>query len=373
MEFKKVKARVRRGSALSLLAFCLPVAIILAAFCINFAYMELTRTELYIAADAAARAANREQAMTGSRATALAAAKNAARRNLVAGAPHRLNDSDVVFGVGTRPSLATRYTFTPTTGRANAVEVYAHRDAAAIDGRVNMLMPSMLTTKKFSASQTSRATQVEVDIAIVLDRSGSMAYSATEPAVYPPLPAAAPPGWTFGMPVPPKSRWLDAVAALNVFMTEMQASPGSEMVSLSTYNDSALTDIECTSDYSLFAPAMAVYTNKFDSGKTNIGGGIRAGIDSFTHGFDRPWASKVILLMTDGIHNTGEDPISAAQDAANQKIMIFTVTFALEADQDAMQQVAQIGMGKHYHATNGSQLQAVFRDIAKMIPTLITK
>jgi Ca-activated chloride channel homolog len=330
------KRGIRKGSALTLLAFCLPVAIILAAFCINFAYMELTRTELYVAADAAARAANREQAMTGNRAVALATAKN-------------------------------------TAGRANAVEVLAQRNASAIDGRVNMLLPNILTTKRFSASQTSRATQVEVDIAVVLDRSGSMAYSANEPAVYPPLPAAAPLGWAFGKPVPPKSRWLDAVSALDVFMTEMQASPGSELISLSTYSDLPLTNVEFTSNYSLFAPAMAAYTNKFDAGKTNIGGGIRAGINSFTRGFDRPWAAKVILVMTDGIHNTGENPISAARDAAAQKIMIFTVTFALEADQAAMKKVAQIGLGKHYHATNGNQLQSVFRDIARMIPTLITK
>jgi hypothetical protein len=87
----------------------------------------------------------------------------------------------------------------------------------------------------------------------------------------------------------------------------------------------------------------------------------------------RPWANKVIVVLTDGIHNTGTDPIYAANEASNEKILIFTITFALEADQALMSQVASIGMGKHYHATSGVALNEVFRDIARTLPILITR
>ena len=42
-----------------LIAIMLPVLIVLAAFVINLAQLELNRTEMYIAADAAARAGGR--------------------------------------------------------------------------------------------------------------------------------------------------------------------------------------------------------------------------------------------------------------------------------------------------------------------------
>jgi Ca-activated chloride channel family protein len=53
--------------------------------------------------------------------------------------------------------------------------------------------------------------------------------------------------------------------------------------------------------------------------------------------------------------------------------MIFTVTFSDEANQAAMQQVASIGLGKHFHAPNAASLIAVFGEIAKFLPTLITE
>ncbi len=77
--------------------------------------------------------------------------------------------------------------------------------------------------------------------------------------------------------------------------------------------------------------------------------------------------------MTDGIHNTGSDPIAAATAAAASGIMIFTVTFSDEADIARMQQVALIGNGKHYHATSAAQLSTVFAEIAASLPTLLTK
>jgi Ca-activated chloride channel homolog len=77
--------------------------------------------------------------------------------------------------------------------------------------------------------------------------------------------------------------------------------------------------------------------------------------------------------MTDGIHNTGTHPIDAAYYAASQGITIFTVTFANEADVWLMQQVAQVAGGKHYHANSPSDLVTAFREIAKGLPTVLTK
>ncbi len=369
----KKRSLPRQGATLVLVAIMLPVVLLLAAFAINLAYMELNRTEMYVAADSAARAGGRQFTLTGDINQAKVASRAAAARNHVGGRVLQFSDSDFVFGESSRNSLDQRYNFNSGGAHPNALQLTGRRTTGSADGAQPMLLPGVLGRSTFEPFRTSRSTQLEVDIALVLDRSGSMAYAATEPARYPPVPAAAPPGWFFCDPAPPQSRWLDAVNAVSVFLNEISQTPGSELVSLTTYSSSASIDRTLTSDYGSIQQGMDAYTQNFCSGLTNIGDGINQGRNTFTFGNARPYAAKVIIVMTDGLHNTGQSPISAAQSAVDQGIMIFTVTFALEADQASMQQVAQIGLGRHYHATNGVALAGIFQDIARQIPVLLTQ
>jgi hypothetical protein len=57
--------RPRRGAIVPLVCLLLPVLIVLAAFSINFAHMELVRTQAQVAADASVRAAGRTFTLTG--------------------------------------------------------------------------------------------------------------------------------------------------------------------------------------------------------------------------------------------------------------------------------------------------------------------
>jgi hypothetical protein len=362
----------RRGSVLTLLAICLPVAIVLAAFAMNLSYMELARTELYNTADAAARAANRDYVLSNDITVGLATGKAVALQNVVGGIPHKLKDSDFVFGSGTRTALNQRYGFTLGGLLPNAVQVTAQRKAGSTDGPMSLLLPNLLGISSFQPAQMSQATRTEVDIAVVLDRSGSMVYADTETANAMVLPAAAPPGWNWGQPCPPKARWLDAVAALDIFITELNLSPGTELCSLSTYSSASTLEFNFSSNYSDLDASMATYTNAFPGGTTAIGDGLIQGINTFASGTNRPWASKVILLMTDGIQNTGTDPMAAAQLAADSKIMIFAVSFSAEADQALMDAVATKALGKHFHANTGADLKLVFQTIARNLPTLLT-
>ncbi len=54
--------------------------------------------------------------------------------------------------------------------------------------------------------------------------------------------------------------------------------------------------------------------------------------------------------MSDGIHNTGIEPLSAAQIAADQHITIYTISFSSEADEAVMSKIANTCRGLHYHA-----------------------
>src|SRR3954462_14226999 len=88
----------RRGAMLVLIALCLPVCLIIAAFAINVAWMQLVRTELRTSTDAAARAGAKQLSLSQSTGVALAQAKDLAKRNPVAGQPLLLANSDVEFG-----------------------------------------------------------------------------------------------------------------------------------------------------------------------------------------------------------------------------------------------------------------------------------
>jgi hypothetical protein len=255
----------------------------------------------------------------------------------------------------------------------NAVQVTAARTNKSAGGPIRLLFPNTLGTSTFQPTETAISTQSEVDIALVMDRSGSMAYASNEITDTSHPPAAAPKNWSFCDPAPPKSRWLDAVDATDVFLKELNKSPGIEQLCLATYSTTAQVEQGLSTNYTLVTNSMNGYTTKFCGGSTNIGGGIDQGRIALLGAGSRAWASKVIVVMTDGIHNTGTDPLQAAQRAADANIQVFAVTFSMEADQARMQQVATIGRGKHYHAANGNDLKQVFRDIADALPTMLTQ
>lgn len=359
---------------LVLMAILLPVALILAAFAINVAYSELCRTELYTATDAATRAAQRTLTNTRNIGAARAQGRVVGLQNQVAGKNFHVRNSEFTFGTSSRASLSSRYVFTPSGGtNVNAVQINGSRMVGSHGGAIDLLAPMLLTTRTVQTQEIVQSTQVDVDICLVVDRSGSMAYAANESADGFNPPAAAPYGWNFCDSAPPQSRWLDLINGVNVFLNEIQSSPRQELISLATYSDGAVVDRQLTSTYTNIQSSLNGYTTTFCGGRTNIGGGIDAGVTTFASGLERPWAAKVLVVMTDGNHNIGTDPISAATNAAAQNISIFTITFAQEADQALMQQVATIGKGKHYHATTGNELQVAFQEIARNLPIVLTR
>jgi Flp pilus assembly protein TadG len=365
----RFRTATRRGAVIVLMVLLLPVALLMSAIAINLTYIELTRTEMIIATDAATRAGGRDLITTDDMKKSRKRAKQLAALNSVAGDVLVLSDSDIEFGSSIRQS-GGRYDFTLNTKNPNALRVAAHRDGANKDGPISLLMPSILGTSSISTTQEAISTQMEVDLGLVLDRSGSMAYAANEVNNLLPIPAKAPSGWNWGDLAPTGSRWLDLVAAVNVFTSELTSSPGAELLSLSSYSDTAITNLSLTSDYASVISAMNLVT----LGYTNIGGGIAEGSAALLSSpARRSGAARVLVVLTDGIHNTGLDPLVAAQAAADAGIMIFAVTFSDEAEQTRMQQVAAIGNGRHYHAATADQLKTVFRDIAASLPTLLTK
>ncbi|MDX1927182.1 MAG: VWA domain-containing protein [Pirellulaceae bacterium] len=364
---KRENRKRREGATLVLLCLLLPVVLGIAAYSINVVYMELARTELQITTDVATRAAGRTLAVTGSQQQAILAAERLMQANPFANQTMSLNGSDIVFGISTRQAANQRYNFVSGTN-PNAVHIKANGKV-----KVPMLFPTMGVPIEFRPIKTAICTQTELDVALVIDRSGSMAYGVNEVASHLQPPAAAPPGWSFGQPVPPMSRWQDAVASVDSFLQLLTKSSLNEHVSLSTYSSDFRTEVPLTSNFMNIGIALANNSARFYGGATNVGDGILTGMQTLGNKqLARPWASRVMIVLTDGIHNTGTDPLYAAKIAAQEDIMIFTITFSMEADVARMQQVAEAGSGRHFHATSAAELNAAFKEIANRLPTLIT-
>ena len=78
-------------------------------------------------------------------------------------------------------------------------------------------------------------------------------------------------------------------------------------------------------------------------------------------------ASKIILLLSDGMTTDGIDPIGAARIAKQNQVTIFTIGYGYFADANTLNQIASITNGKYFHAQSGEDLINVFNNIAKSL------
>lgn len=361
--------RQRHGSMLIMFAVCLPIFMIMIVFAVDVAFMQLTRTELRTAADASARAASRTLSLEQDADAAIAAGKLAATQNTVANRSFELADEDIVLGIANRPGNTGRFIFSPGGDRMNSAQVRARRTADSPAGKVNLFFGRLLGTDSFEPVITSVSTQIDRDIVLVIDRSGSMSFLDTENNFQP--------GFVPCEPAPTECRWRGLHAATVAFLEELSLTPQTELVGLATYSNFGSSDVQLTDDYSSILGRLDEITNSFCGGSTAIGRGMIEGIDIVAdQGNDRPFAARVMVVLTDGIHNTPTPstitPEEIAVDAAAEDITIFSVTFSNFAEQGRMQTVAATGNGQHFHAPTSDELDDVFRTIARTAANLIT-
>jgi Flp pilus assembly protein TadG len=370
-------ARVaRRGAMLVLIAVCLPLCIIMAAFAVNVAWMQLVRAELRTSTDAAARAGAKELSLAQSTTVARTAAKDTAKRNLVAGAPLLLADSNVEFGKSSQPTPTSRFVFTPGGTAPNAVRVTGMRVKGSLSGPVNMMLAKVFSTKQFEPVETAISTQLDRDICLVVDRSGSMMWTLSGGSKLPP---GAP---DCGPPDPTRSRWGALNIALEAFLQELENTTQDEHVALVSYSSNTtecgfkynISDInsDLVSDYSAIRKVMKDLSSRPVKGSTAISAGIDNGIKVLTGKKIPPFAVKTRLPMPDANHNLGPEPIHSAQVAATKDIVIHTITFSDDADIKRMEAVAAATGGRHFHAPDAAALKQIFQEIAATLPVMLT-
>jgi len=350
--------------------------------------MELVRTEQRLVTDAAAKAALVMLGQSQSPAQARLAARTVAALHQIGGKSAVLSDSDIKIGTSILQPDGT-FLFSETAASStvvtNSVRVTSSLDR--LPGGVPLIvMPEMMRRATYSSDQSAASTRIEMDVCLVVDRSGSMSWSLGSNAfAYPgDLAGKSPIQNYFQLPHATLSRWAALRSAINVFVTVLNEAPIKSRVALASYSSNftfgiwsstvASIDQPLTTDYMTFDSRLNTIASQPLIGNTNIAAGLREGVNALTD----PTRSKItscksIVLMTDGILSQGDDPVALATVARGMNIRIHTIAFSAQADVALMQRVAQAGGGQCYVAPDAASLSAAFRTIAATLPNMLTE
>ena len=124
---------------------------------------------------------------------------------------------------------------------------------------------------------------------------------------------------------------------------------------------------------------------------TAVGDGLATAVNRIKEG---PAKSKTIILLTDGTNNAGiVDPITAAEIARSYGVRIYTIgvgtmgnapspvmtpygiqyrSMPVQIDEDKLRQIASIGDGQYFRATDENVLKNVFAEIDRMEKTKLS-
>jgi Flp pilus assembly protein TadG len=380
----------RRGAVIVLFSGLVVLLLVTVTFSVDVAWMQLVRTELRSSTDAAAKAGAEALARFQSEDAARNAAIAVALKNTVAGRPLVLQAGDVQFGNSTRQGNGT-WKFKANKSPRNAVRINAHMDG---DQAVGLFFAPVFGVNDFTPAQSAVASQLDQDVVLVVDRSGSMCFDYSGIELSYPGGLSYLVGWVT-KPNATLSRWAGLVSGVRTFLDTAKTTTVPPRVCLVTFaseinpsNDwgakllgisfpTVLTDVlfkgNGTSNYDDILNALASRGSKPMIGYTNIAAGIDQARTILNGNDVRPLAKKVIIVFTDGQWNQGRSPVDAAQDAYAEGIVIHTVTLLEGGAGGDMEEVARITGGRNLHARTQAELEAAFRELALTLPVVLTE
>ncbi len=389
----------RRGSAAMLITVMMFVFIVTAAITVDYAYMQLVRTELRAATDAAAKAGAEALSRTQNTCTAVDEAVRYAACNKVGGNALRISSNDVVVG-RVRMNNAGKWQFRENDEPFNAVKVNSRTGDGG--SGVPLFFSRVFNQYTFRPSYQATAGQQEVEVCLCIDRSGSMNFDMSGadwsfPANNPRLSTFT--GWgrdwqnMLSPPHPVDSRWAALKRAIDVFLTEassINAQPRTAVVTWGsdytmplpprTVYPASSTDLplpakdgfDWESNVRTIRSLMQARNDSVIMGSTNLSSGLDRAVNVLNGPTNNRFANKVIILLTDGEWNVGRDPVLAAYDARAQGMIVHCISM-LTATQPTLETVATTCGGKYYGTRNEEELRNAFIEIARSLPVVLTE
>ncbi len=394
-----IRPATRRGSAAMLITVMMFVFVVTAAITVDYAYMQLVRTELRAATDAAAKAGAEALSRTQDTCSAKDEAVRYAACNTVGGRALRLSSDDIIVG-RVKMNGAGKWQFRENEEPYNAVKVNS-TTGDAVTG-VPLYFSRLFSEATFRPSYQATAGQQEVEVCLCIDRSGSMNFDMsgsdwTFPPGNPRLSTftAWGPDWQnmLSPPHPVDSRWAALKRAIDVFLVEsssVNAQPRTAVVTWgsnytmpippNTFYPSSTTDLTLPAKEGFswernMADIRAQMQFRNDSvimGGTNLSSGLDRAVAVLNGPTNNRFANKVVILLTDGEWNAGRDPVLAAYDARAQGIIVHCISM-LTSNQPTLQTVAATCGGKYYGTRNEEELRNAFIEIARSLPVVLTE
>lgn len=398
----------RRGAAQVIIAIMLFVFAVMSAYMIDYAYMLLIKGQARMVADSAARAGAEALVRTRDPNLAIQAAMDIGGRNEVAGRPFQLAPSDIVLGQSIAASDGS-WVFSPGVTPFNSVQVTSRVRRDSPFGAAPLFFGGVTGVDDFQTRGKATAGEQPIEICLCLDRSNSMMQEAlvsgkwtSHELMYP----VSLYGFNTRVclqhspPHPRLSRWVALRSALDIFFTECGNAVNPPRVALVTFSSNVTMKLHplysySASDVNVQMPtgsgvtwsqnltqlrsAIEWLSSRPLFGETNTNTGLQAAVNVCTGAVGRVQARKVIILITDGIHDSGFSPIPAAGNAAAAGITVHCVSMQL-ARQTTLDQVASMTGGKYYvtgsnkdntSQQNFAELQEAFRDLASQIPIVL--
>jgi len=161
-----------------------------------------------------------------------------------------------------------------------------------------------------------------------------------------------------------------------------------DRIGLVEYAGESYTKTPITSDKSIILRSLReIEYNTIIEGGTAIGMGLATSVNRIK---DSKAISKVVILLTDGVNNSGFiDPLTAAELANEFGIKIYTIGLGtngmalspigidsrgkfnyanakVEIDEKLLKEIADMTGGKYFRATNNSKLIEIYDDIDKL-------
>jgi Ca-activated chloride channel family protein len=360
----------RRGAMIVFISALIVVLLAMTLFTVDVAYMQLTRSELRAATDAASKAGAEALRRTRNENKARQAAIDMAAGNVVGGNPLLLRSQDVELG---RSTLQTdgSWEFQPNEKPYTSVRVTGLLGGDSRNAPVNLFFADVFGSGTFEPTRSATAASTETEICLVLDRSHSMCYDLSGiEGKYP----SSGRGLAALLPPDPKlSRWAALRRAMKVFFEVVRRQEPMPRISLVTWSSDVTREVPLSLNWGLLQKALDFRSANPMPGRTNLAAGLDEGVKVLTGPDVNPLAAKVIVLMTDGQWNQGRHPVAAAEDARDAGITVHAVTLLPAARQPEMDEIAEITGGRRYHADSEQELIRIFEEIACMLPVVLVE
>ncbi len=102
---------------------------------------------------------------------------------------------------------------------------------------------------------------------------------------------------------------------------------------------------------------------------TAIGEAIMQGVNTLSKGIAK---SKVLILLTDGKHNSGRvSPREAVREAIEKKVKIYTIGIGDDYDRELLYKIAKESGGRAFFAKNSFELKEIYKSIDRLEPSPI--